>query len=231
MAKSRRSRAGGRTRDTAAKAVRVIEQAATIPKRLDARIQPFAVAAGWCGVAGLLWLAWLSRQPSGDWPFGMERARLAVYVTVALVMASLLGWSFMQQGQAKIERRIGRGAALWLFGILPVAAAAITLADQHLAIPDAERAEWSTVFLVARWYSPAAVVASLWMFLEGKSRRAPQFALHLALLLPFAALLGAVVFGFHVPFVDESLRETLRTLGAGAIALQILLAWFVGGTG
>lgn len=209
----------------------MIERAASLPKRLDARVRPFAIAAGWCGVAALVWLAWLSRQREGDWPAGMERGRIAVYVTVALVLASLLGWSFMQQGQARIERRLGRTAAMWVFGILPVAAAAITLADQHLALPEADRADWSSAFLIARWYSPAAVVASLWTFLESKSRRTPEFVIHAALLLPFAALLAAVVFGFHVPFVDESLRETLRTLGAGAIALQILLAWFVGGTG
>ena len=223
--KSRR-RAGGRSGGP----LRAFEQAATLPRRLDAKVEPVAAAIGWVGVVAIAALAVLAFLPDDTWPFGMERARLPIYGTIALVLASLLGWTFMQNGQARIERRIGRRASLWAFAILPLVAAIVTFAVEHAFVAGATHGTWSVVVLTARWYAPTAVVVSVAAFLSAKSGRRRTLLVYVALLAPFGALVLALVFGFRLPFIDASLHETLRSLGSGAVALQILLAWFVGGT-
>jgi hypothetical protein len=223
-------------RRAAAKVGRTITDVASIPKRLDERVRPFARALGWAGIAALAGCAWLRVAPHEDWPAGLEPRRFPVYVTVALVAASLLGWAYMQEGQARIERRIGRRAALAVFVFLPLGAAVAGWVDDRVALAPETRASWATTFRVARWVSPALVVASLWSFFAGKAVRAsglhvPRAIGYGLLLLPFVALLGALVFGFRFPWIDEPLHETLTALGGGAVALQIVLAWFVGGPG
>jgi hypothetical protein len=93
------------------------------------------------------------------------------------------------------------------------------------------RAEWATLFWVARWYSPAAIVASIASFLSTKTRRPARGAAYALLFLPYGVLLGALVFGFRFPWIDVPLRQTLGALGGGAVALQLVLAWFVGAAG
>lgn len=229
--RSGRHRARSRTDGAAARVGRAVTDVASIPQRLDERIRPAATAAGWLGVLGLAACAVLHVLPDADWPAGTTRDRLPVYVTCALVAASLLGWSFMQEGQKRIERRTGRPIGLALFVFLPLAAAAVTLADEHLPIRPDVRREWETVFVAARWYSPAAVVASVAAFLASKSGRRARLVGHGLLLAPYAVLLGALVFGFRFPWIDEPLHDTLGSLGGGAVALQIVLAWFVGAVG
>jgi hypothetical protein len=215
----------------AARVGRAVTKVATIGRRLDERVRPWATAVGWIGVAALLVCALLAVLPSAAWPAGLARDRLPVWATLSLVAASLLGWSFMQEGQARIERRTGRRWALVLFVFLPIAATFVTFVEQHGAPDAATRAEWSGTFWLARWYSPAAIVASLASFLASKPRRGNRRAAYALLLLPYAVLVATLLFGFRFPWLDEPLRRTLGSLGAGAVALQLILAWFVGSSG
>jgi hypothetical protein len=216
---------------TAAEVGRTLKAAATLPKRIDARIRPAAILLGWLGVAALAALFVLARTPDADWPAGLTRERLPVYGTLALVAASLLGWASMQDGQARLERALGRTLGSLCFLVLPLAAAGLGLAESHLELSPETRAAWRPAFVAAHWYGPCAVVACLAAFLRSKAARTGRLVLHILLLLPFASLLAALVFGFRLPWVDEPLRATLRSLGGSAVALQLVLAWFIGGAG
>ena len=221
-----------RTKSTrAARVGRALEGAATIPKRIDERVRPFATWLGWLGTAALAGCGVLAAMPDAEWPDGLIRARLPVYVTISLVAASLLGWAYMQQGQSRIERRVGRRAAFWLFVALPIAAAVLGIVEDKAPLGPGARASWSTLFSIARWYSPAAIVASVAAFMSAKARRSTSHGIAYTLLFaPYAVLLAALVFGFHFPWIDEPLHDTLGALGGGAVALQLALAWFVGGS-
>lgn len=215
----------------AARVGRALADAAAIPKRLDDHVRPVATWIGWSGTAALGACGVLYAMPDEDWPGGLTRARLPVYVTIALVAASLLGWAYMQQGQQRIERRVGRRAAFWLFVALPLAAAAIGIVEDRAPLSAETHASWAAVFRVARWVSPAAIVVSVAAFMSSKARRSAGHGIAYSLLfLPYAVLLAALVFGFHLPWVDRPLHETLGALGGGAVALQLALAWFVGGS-
>ena len=153
---------------------------------------------------------------------------------VSLVAASLLGWTYVQLGQARIERGIGRRAGLWTFAILPVVAAGIGWLETSRFVSPEFRADGAAVFSVARWWGPGVALARLLAFLtsralRGNRLRAGRGVVFCVLLLPYAALLATLVFRVPLPIVAEPLRETLRTLGSGAVALQLALAWFVGG--
>src|SRR5688572_32668130 len=102
-----------KTARAASRVGRTLEAAATLPKRVDERLQPVALVIGWIGIAALAGRLVLATRPQDEWPLGMTRPRLPVYATVALDAASLLGWTFMQEDQRRIERRVGRTAALW----------------------------------------------------------------------------------------------------------------------
>jgi hypothetical protein len=218
-----------------ARVARAALDAATLPKRLDERVRPVAAALGWAGMAALAACFALRWVDPAAWPLGLRPERMPVYATVALVAASLVGWSYMQEGQARIERRAGRQLGFVLFVALPLLATLLTLADDHALLRADTRADWSTALLVARWYTPAAVLASLWAFLASRLRgraagRAVRAAAYGALLAPYAVLLAALVFGFRFPWIAEPLHDTLRALGGGAAAVQLVLAWFVGAT-
>ncbi|MCG3133241.1 MAG: hypothetical protein HMLKMBBP_00366 [Planctomycetes bacterium] len=234
MARRRKRRAGAP--GAAGRVGRAITDVAAIPKRIDDRVRPFAQAAGWAGIAALAACLALRGASADAWPFGLGPSDFPVCVTVSLVAASLLGWSFMQEGQARIERAVGRGASLALFVFAPLAAAAAGWIEHRSELPDETRRAWSAAFAAARWYAPAVVAAGLVaFFVRGTRVRALRTAWRATLALPYAALLAALVFGVRLPWVGDELRaalgETLGSLGTGAVALQIVLAWFVGGTG
>lgn len=221
-----------RSKPVAARVGAAVVDAATLGKRLDDRIRPVAAAIGWAGLAALAVCAVLASTPPERWPATLAPARLPVYVTLSLVAASLLGWAYMQDGQARIERRIGRRAAFVLFVALPLVAAGISLVEERATLAPETRAEWGAAFAVARWYAPAAVVVSLVAWFRARNagaahRRALRTAGRVALVAPYAVLLAALVFGFRLPWIEQPLRETLGVLGGSAVALQLVLAWFI----
>jgi quinol-cytochrome oxidoreductase complex cytochrome b subunit len=216
-----------KTNPATVKVGRAVTRVATIGRRLDDRVQPWATAVGWVGVAALVVCGVFAVLPESDRPQGLSHERLAFWAMLSLVTASLLGWAFMQEGQARIERRAGRRGALVLFVFLPIAAAIVTFCEEHAPLGEETRVSWAGFFWAARWYSPGAIVACLGSFLASKSRRG-RGTWYALLLLPYVLLVAVLVFGFRLPWIDAPLRRTLGGLGHGAVALQIVLAWFVG---
>jgi len=207
---------------------RTIERTATLPGRINAHLAPFAALVGWSGIAALAVLGLLSLRPDEEWPTGLERARLPVYVTLALVAASLLGWTFVQRGQKRIGRQLGRRGSLWVFVFLPLLAAGVGVVEGTRVLPDAAHARCELLFDVARWVGPVSIAVCLAAFFTSPPLRGTQSrAVHALLVAPYAALLAPVVLGFDLPFVAEPMQEGLSALGGGAIAVQLVLAWFV----
>ena len=206
----------------------------TFPWRLKSRFQAFirpaARAAGAAGIAMLAACGVLAETPAGEWPAALDPARLAVYGMISLATASLLGWTFVHEGQKRIERAIGERVALAVFVLLPVAFA---IAD-FIGAADMETmggpgpAHW--FWRLTHWYGPALVVLSLAAFLTWKSRGRSGRGVWFALLVaPYAALLAYLVFGLEVPGISDAHRVTTLALGSWAITLQLALAFFVGG--
>lgn len=225
-----------KTTPAAVRVGRTLVDAAQVPRRLDERLRPVALLAGWLGFAAAAGCALLHATPDAHWPTSLTwltRDRLPACATLSLVTASLLGWAYMQEGQSRIERRVGRRWSLVLFVLLPIAAAAIAFVEAEAPLEPATRERTAWLFLAARWYAAAAVVANLVAFGKGRlaARRRGRAARAVAfgvLVAPYLLLLAALVLGVRLPWLDHSLRGAIDSLGTGGVAVQLAIAWFVG---
>src|SRR6185503_10282694 len=111
----RRNGSGG-TVKTAARAV-------ALPFRLKSwisdAVRPTARVLGVLGLALLAGCAVLAWMPPESWPAPLEPPLLPVYVMISLVTASLLGWTFVSDGQARIARWMPKIVAAVLFVLMP----------------------------------------------------------------------------------------------------------------
>src|SRR5687768_13292604 len=107
--RSRRARRSGNPVATAASAV-------TFPLRVRSRVEAFlrpgARVVGALGVAMLAACAICAGTPPERRPPWAGADLLPVWWMVSLAAASLLGWTFVHDGQTRIRRAIGRPAAL-----------------------------------------------------------------------------------------------------------------------
>ncbi|MBX3475209.1 MAG: hypothetical protein KF754_12565 [Planctomycetes bacterium] len=210
-----------------------VRKGRALKRKLETGVRAFAWYAGWVGafalaLCGLLWLA-----PASTWDgaLGLKASHWPVYTLVALVTAGLLGWNFVESGQDRIEKRVGRGVSAVLFVVLPLFCLASTL------WPDALSREIGTgrdhpVWLFVRWYPPLCTIACAAVFLSWKSRPRKRVywdrGLGYALLLaPYAVLFAVLELGVRLQWLDASHRETIDALGSAAIVLQIVLTFFV----
>lgn len=201
-----------------------------VKSRFQAFIRPAARVAGAIGVAMLVACGALAATPADGWPAALDPGRLPVYAMISVAVASLLGWTFVNDGQNRIERRIGRSASLVAFVVLPIAFAIAGFVGAARAEPIGGPGRGHWFWSVVHWYGPVLVVASLASFLSWKSRgRSGRGILFALLVAPYAALLAYLVFGLTVPGIDEAHHATLGALGSWAIALQLALSFFVGG--
>jgi hypothetical protein len=222
-----------RERETPGRAVRAV-RAATYPLRVITRIYRFVRTAarvlGWLGIL-LLAACWLlAVTPDQGWPGWLDPTHLPIYVSLSLVLACMLGWAFVEEGQEHIERAVGAVVSVALFVVLPVACAALgVLASNPFGIGwGPPPTHW--VHPLARWYGPSLVVVSLVVFLRRKSRAGRARGVWFGLLVaPYVALFAWLVLGVRVGGLDEAHEATVHSLGAWAIALQLALAFFVGG--
>lgn len=203
-----------------------------VKSRVEAVVRPAARVAGFAGVAllagcGLLWMT-----PAPDWPASLEPSHLPIYALISLSVASLLGWTFVEEGQKRIVRRLPRGVALAAFVVLPIAFAILGFVGAARVARFGGPLPSHWIWKLVHWYGPVLVVTNLAVFLAWKSRGRTGRGLAFALLVaPYAVLFAYLVFGVHVAAIDDAHHATMATLGSSAVALQLALAFFVGGGG
>ena len=223
---ARRSR---RAKDPVARAATVALYPFRVKSKVDAFLRPAARIAGAIGIAMLVACGFLWRTPAEQWPQWLDPSHLAIYAMISLAVASLLGWTFVHDGQTRIKRAIGKPLSLCAFVVLPISftiAGLIGAADLE-AIGGPPGAHW--FWNLVHWYGPMLVVVSLLAFLTWKSRGRYARGLWFALLVaPYAALLAYLVFGLRLPGIDDAHHTTLRSLGSWAITLQLALCRVVG---
>ncbi len=207
-------------------------------ERLNRFLLPFAWVIGAVGLMALAACGALAAVPEDHWPEALDPDLLPIYSTVSLAAASMLGWGCMQRGMGRMRARIGWRVGGWVFVLLPVLCGALVLADGRLA----ELAEWPRgreLALFARYYPPALIVLALVVFflaeLRGgdareREQRGPGWqraGWSLLLIGPYVLLMLTLVLGSEAPWLSEPLQDTLEELGAGAIVLQVAIAYFV----
>lgn len=205
-------------------------------RAFDDAVKVFAWYVGWTGMvllalAGAIWAAGPDRL---DGTFGLNSRHLPLYTMAALIMASLLGWWYINKGEDRIKRRIGRPAALGLFVILPLACMAAGLLQEFVVGATDWRPPDHPFWLLVRWYPPLLVVASATSFLTWKARPRKHVYLdrglgYSLLFLPYALLFAYLALGVQLGWIDEHLHETLSAAGGYALVLQLVFAYFIGG--
>lgn len=199
-----------------------------LKRRFDAALVAFAWYAGWLGVSALAACLLVAALPNALWDglFGLQAESWPLYAMISLMVAGLLGFSLVNQGQDRIKRLAGPVMSALLFAILPLGCLAVSLWP-----------EWADggIRLFARWYPPAITVLCAAVFLAWKARPRKHVYLerglgYALLLAPYALLFATMELGLHMNWLDDSRRETITQLGSAAIVLQVVLAFFIGGT-
>jgi hypothetical protein len=227
LAMGRRSR---RSKDPVTQAAQVVSYPWRVKSKVNDFIRPAMRVLGVAGLGMVAGCVVLWSTPAEQWPRWLDPGLLPVYAMISLSVASLLGWTFVNDGQTRIRRKIGAQASLWAFVILPIsfAIAGFIGAARFAAVGGPP--PWHWFWDVVHWYGPLLAVASLWAFLSWKSRgRFARGAWFGILVAPYAILLAFLVFGLPITQVDAAHHATLRSLGTWAVALQFVLGYFVGG--
>ncbi len=214
-----------------------VRKGRALKRRFDAGVRSFAWYTGWVGAAGfaLCGLLWLAPQSAWDGTLGLRASQWPVYAIVTLVAASLLGWSFVNIGQDRLEKRIGRGLSALCFVVLPLFCLANTLWPAAMTSEIGTDHRHHPVWLFVRWYPPLVTMTCAGVFLAWKSKPRKRVYLDRALgfavlLAPYAILFAVMELGVHLDWLDESRRRTLDALGSAAIVLQIVVAFFISAT-
>lgn len=211
------------------RAVRALKQ------RLDTVVRGIAWLVGWLGAALLLVCGLLYMLPNAAWDgrFGLRADQWPMFAMVALILASLLGWGFVNQGQDRVQKKLGRPASIVLFLALPVACLLATLWPERVEAITGARDARHPLWFCVRWYPPLVTVSCAMVFLAWKSR--PRRHVYwdrglgyVLLLTPYALLFAVLELGVHMQWLDASRRETLHALGSAALVLQVVLAFFIG---
>lgn len=224
------ARKSRRAKDPVTAAARVVAYPFQVKSRIEAFVRPAARVAGAAGIAMLVGCAVLSGTPREEWPRALDPSHLAVYVMISLAVASLLGWTYVHDGQKRIRRAIGPSISLVAYVVLPIGLAIAGLVGAERAAAVGGPPPWHWFWKLVHWYGPTLVVASLVSFLTWKSRGRYGRGIWFTLLVaPYAALLGYLVFGLRIAAIDDAHHETIRSLGSWSVALQLALGFFVGG--
>lgn len=205
-------------------------------RAFDDAVKAFAWYAGWIGMAllALAGVIWAFGPERLDGAMGLRAHDLPIYTMAALIMASLLGWWYINKGEDRIKRRIGRHAALGLFVILPLVCMAAGLLQKQLVGATGWQPPDHPLWLFVHWYPPLLVVASAISFLTWKARPRKHVYLdrglgYALLFTPYALLFAYLALGMHLGWIDQHLHETLAAAGGYALVLQLVFAYFIGG--
>lgn len=207
-------------------------------EQTNAAILPLARTAGLVGLVALGVCAALLQVPEASRPDALEDEPLAFYTMLALATSSLLGWGCMQMGLARVRKAVGWRTGGYLFVLLPLACATTGLVFGSGDLFHAEDVPGHQVWWpFVRFYPPCVVVGALLAFLftkttEGEgAARVARGGWALLSVAPYAALIAVLAFGVEVEWLHDGLEDTLDELGAWALVLQVILAFFVGGGG
>jgi hypothetical protein len=219
-----------RGKDPVTKAADAAAYPFKVRSKLEAFVRPTARVLGAVGIAMLVGCAVLAARAPEEWPSELSPQRLPVYVMISLATASLLGWTFVHDGQTRIRRAVGKPVSLVAFAIVPIALAYLGFVGPTRVASWGGPPPWHWTWTFVKWYGPTLVVLSLVAFVTWKARgRYGRGAWFLFLVAPYAALLAFLVFGIPLPGIDEAHHATLVSLGGWSVALQLALAFFVGG--
>ena len=230
---SKLERATKRLQQASTAAVQVALLPQTIRERVNGHVYPVARAVGAVGLVLLVTWAALRALDEAVWEHLLEPERLPLLLTLGLCGASLLGWACMTQGMRRVRARLGPRPSGLLFVWLPVVCGLLTLLAARDAIEPAGWPGSPAPGAFIRWYPPLLVVSFVGLNLLAIARDEDQGGHRAALgeavlCIPYALLLLAFVLGtWASPELQASLEETTHALGAGAIVLQVGLAWFV----
>lgn len=213
-----------------------IRKARRTKRRFDEFVENVAWYSGWCGLALLLacGLLWLIPHDLWDGTLSLRDDRLPIYTVVALMLASLVGWGYVNSGEDRIRRRVGRPVDLTLFVILPLVCILAGLLQGWLADQTGMRPPDHPFWLFVRWYPPLIVAVSALAFLLWKSRPRKRLyfdrALGYALLLtPYALMFAFLELQLRLDWINQPMQETLNSLGRYSLSAQLIVAYFVGG--
>lgn len=211
----------------------VVDGVQTARERLNGALLPWARRLGWLGMSALVVCAALWIIDEERWPDGLDRDALPYYAVGSLVAASLLGWGCMQVGMRRLRDAVGGRVGRWLFVLAPLVCAVLVLLQAREMIDMSAWQGGEVVEAFARWYPPALVALGLGSYLtrrlgeDQEPGRYERGAWLVVLLAPYAFLLAHVVVRVDVPWLSESLEDTLGEVGTTAIVIQLVLAYFV----
>jgi hypothetical protein len=202
-------------------------------RAFDRFVRGVAWYDGWVGMFALIALGMLWLLPRQHWQHALPPDRLAVYTVIALLFASLVGWSYVNQGEDRIRRRIGKRANLVAFVIIPIACLLAELLSRQVSTATGMHPPTHPFWVFVRWYPPVLIVLSAGVFMLWKSKPRKRVYLdrgvaYAVLLTPYALLFAYMVVGLYVGWLDESLDQTLASAGAYAIAIQLVMAYLIG---
>lgn len=215
-------------------AVQVALLPSTLRERLNGVIYPAARVVGGLGLVVLaVWAALRFVVSPEVWAAHLDAARLPVLLALGLVAASLLGWASMSEGLRRVRGRLGQPLSSALFVLVPMLCALLSLLTAAEWIEPAEWPGGPGLVPFLRFYPPGLVVLFVAVNLiaigRDERRGGARAALgEAALCIPYGLLLIAFVLGSWASAeLRDSLEETIEALGAGAIVLQVGLAWFI----
>ena len=213
-----------------------IRKASRAKKSFDGLVQAVAWYSGWVGFGLLLLcgLLWLLPIETWDGVLALQADRLPLYTLIALLMASLLGWRLVNFGEDRLKRNFGRHVNLVLFVILPVACILAEWLQAHVTDATGMQPPNHPFWLFVRWYpivliSVCAVVFLLWKSRPRKRVYFDRGVGYVILLTPYALLFAFLELGLRLDWLDTHMRETFSAAGQYTIALQLIVAYFIGG--
>lgn len=211
----------------------VVERVQTSRERLNAWLLPWAWRIGWLGMAGLSVCAGLAVIDEDHWPAALDPDLLPYYAVVCLVAASLVGWGCMQLGVRRVRGLVGQRLGGWLFVLAPLVCAVLVLLQVREVVDMSAWPGGDVLVPFTRWYPPALVALGLGSYLvrrvgdDREPGRLERGGWLLLLLAPYVVITAHVVGRVDVPWLAESLEDTLDEVGTAALVVQLVLAYFV----
>jgi len=196
-------------------------------RAFDAAVKTLAWYVGWLGML-------LLAACGGLWLLAPDMAHLPLYTMGAMLLASFVGWLYVNKGQDRIKKHLGKPVNILLFLVLTTGCLVAGIAQDWIAETTGWQPPDHLFWQFVRWYPIVLVIVCACVFLLWKSKPRKHVYLdrglgYALLFAPYALLFAYLSLGVHMDWIDESLHGTLGALGRYAIVAQLLMAFFIGG--